>query len=483
MLLAAMMLLSLAACSAQSDDSVEESDSITAKSTLTDDAKFYTARGVRYPAELGAPVLGEAAAELVDSVSYSEAAKQITNIGDAYHYIAAMEQFEQPYDMCKVFAGLLALDYDEVGLIFLSCYLETFGENTYCIIYIKSGDVYYPFDPFSMATAWTLKEQNNCVSDTDFDALCERLMATHPYNPNGEPMTSWWSEKLYSATQNIETIPMQKGLNEEVVSEKLLAFTAEEYSAEEIQGFVDANLTLEQAAETFTKPQDAINYLRARRFYVDYAQGTWIEYNGMRWGWSPSAEFTFSHNAAHCSGTANVMNRLLTDDHESQGYVNYAGNPNCHIFNYFYEDGLYFFCDFTGNRNPITRHDYNKNNKYCYILYVTTDPMDFSTYYMKDHNDISSTEYITHLECYVADGEDFMQVGFPANPDLRQYTNNGDWLTDTLPLALEDKMQMLFIRDGYSVHFSEAPPDELRPSEENRLTDAEYDMKYGKNNG
>ena len=477
MLLAAVMLLSLVGCGASGDPTEAKNG-------------FYEVCGVYYPEELGAPALGEAVVE----IDFSEAVEQITNVGDALQYVSSIDQESYTVDISTLFASLIVDDYDEVGMIELSCITSwEGGPSSHAIIYIREGDDYYPFDPCCMKDSEFIGSKKESVAVADIDSLTARMKASYS-RPTGFSVDaqvknlSEYGDILVdllpvhagdTLSVDGEEIPMRKGLDEDAVREKLLALTAEEYSTDDMQGFADADLTLAQATETFSKPQDAINYLRARGFYVDYAQGTGIEYNGVCWVWNPSAEFAFSHNAAHCAGTANIMNRLLAGDHESQGYVNYVGNPNCHIFNYFYEDGLYFFCDFTGDRNPITRPDYNDKNKYCYILYITDDPMDFSTYYMQDHNDISSTDYITHLECYEADGEDIMPTGFSVDPALRQYTENGDWLMDVLPLKLEEKMQMLFIRDGYTVHFAETPPDELRPSEDNIPTDAEFNMKYG----
>lgn len=471
-LLAMVMLLSLVGCGAQSDDSAEENESISAKSTLTDEAL-------------------EALKGEKNIVALTEA---ISNVNDIELYLRTMgfSKFQpystveqllahggsgQPLAYCELLTAALADNYPEVGIIHV--FKEGVNHDYYS--YVKIEDTYHALNPFST------ERIRMGLQSTDLDELA--TMCVKAAQVNG-PMDQYeiipvepMPERAWDVLSiDGGTIPIQKGLDKDAVLEKIVELTAEEYTEEDIQAFVEANLSLKQATETFAKPQDAINYLRARGFYVDYAQGTGIIHGEICWVWNPSAEFAFSHNAAHCAGTANIMNHLLAGDNESQGYVNYVGNPNCHIFNYFYNEGLYFFCDFTGNRNPITRPDYNAENKYCYILYVTSDLADFSAYFMKDHNNSSSREYITHLECYEADGEDIMPTGYYADPDLRQYTEKGERLMDVLPLKLEEKMQILFIRDGYTVHFAETPPDELRPSEDNIPTDAEFNMEYGATN-
>ena len=121
MLLAMLMVLSLVGCGSEANLNVPQDDSQNLNGIVPTEpeVEFYTVEGVRYPAALGAPVLGEAAAELATSLSFSQAAKEIKNVGDAYYYLAACEPFNQPHETSKAFIDLLASDYDEVGLIFM----------------------------------------------------------------------------------------------------------------------------------------------------------------------------------------------------------------------------------------------------------------------------------------------------------------------------------------------------------------------------
>ena len=111
-LLVVLMLLSLVGCgsSAPSDDTQEPSEPVIEGEEVKEEVEFYEVNGVRYPAALGAPVLGEAAAELAESAIFSEAAKQITTVGDAYYYLSTFSHFNQPYDVCKLFINLLTTD-------------------------------------------------------------------------------------------------------------------------------------------------------------------------------------------------------------------------------------------------------------------------------------------------------------------------------------------------------------------------------------
>lgn len=460
-LLTALMLFSLVACgsSAPSDDTQEPSEPVIGGEEVKEEVEFYEVNGVRYPAALGAPVLGEAAADLVNSVGYSEAAKHITNIGDAYHYIAAMDPFDQPYNMCKAFAGLLALDYDEVGLIFLSCYIETFGENTYCIIYIKSGDVYYPFDPFSMDTAWTLKEENDCISDTDFDALCERLMITHPYNPNREPMTSWWSEKLYSTTQYSEG-------EKEVITR----ITTPQYTEEEIEQWVAEGLTLDEWAEKISTLADVTQLLRAIKYKenADTAPSDNVvfrdERNGIYWGAIWNAHMVFEYRNGNCGGTSTIFNYLLAGDFDEQGYVEFGNNFGGHIFNYFIVDGHYIIADFV---NPISGALENVADAADCIVYACESAQEFAEWYRSEGRYASAFEdpdgemYLYNLFMYPCEGPKIPK----GHDQSSERTSFDNVVWDILPEQYKDRYTILYEREGYPIRFAPIPDKSTWPAE------------------
>lgn len=427
------MLLSLVGCG-------NNSNSTEAKNG------FYKVCGVSYPAELGAPVLGEAAAELADSAIFSDAAKQITNVGDAYYYLSARSRFDQPFDTCKLFITLLATDYDELGMI----YLERI-DNGYCVAYVKSGDTYYPFDPFSMSEAWILDPKYNCISDTDFKALCERLMTTLPYNPNGAPMTSWDAEVFFSNT-------VYTGVEKEIVTR----ITTPQYTEAQIEQWVAEGLTLDEWAEKITTPADAIQMLRA----IDYNENEiddnldfFDEINGSQWVSIWNAHYVFYHRAGNCGGTSVIFNYLLTGDFDEQGYVQFNSAAGGHMFNYFVIDGVYVVCDFIGI--PDVNFFINETDSYAIdasaaILYIGNDVEAFGKWYRNEgpfannFEDTNSEDYLYHFFMYPCEGTR-VPVGCDDHSPSMKFGNPK--LSDLFPVQYKDIVTILYEREGYPLRF------------------------------
>lgn len=454
-LLAALMLFSLVACgsSAPSDDTQEPSEPVIEEEEVKEEVEFYEVNGVRYPAALGAPVLGEAAAELVNSVSFSEAARAIANVGDAYYYLAACEPFNQPHEISKAFIDLLVSDYDEVGLIFMERI-----DNGYCVSYVKSDGNYYPFDPFSMADAWTLNPQYDCISDASLDALGEKLMKTCPYNANRDPMTTWWYETLeaYSKEEN----------------EIITRLCTPQYTEQEINQWVADGLTLEEWADKITIPADAVQLLWA----INYREKEYHDNAGLHdasmggyWGGCWNAQTVFVHQSGNCGGTSNIINYLLAGDFDGQGYVEYETAFGGHIFNYFVIDGVYVMCDFVGTpgvdlfakgtpRDPYTN---------AYVVQISETPQEFAEWYMTKSSfadaftDPNSDSYLYNFFMYPYEG-----TKIPKGHDMySEQTKFNNVVWDVLPEQYKDIITILYEREGYPIRFAPIPDKSTWPAE------------------
>lgn len=176
MLLAILMVLSLIGCGSSADSTEAKKG-------------FYKVCDVYYPEELGAPVLGEAVADL----ELSSAVEQITNVGDAIYYLQTSDAHN------GLFIELIADDYEEIGEIHLS--RADSPNHDYAVIYIKSAGHYYPFDFDQLS--YIHKSKKDYISDSDLEALCKKLGAAFP-RPAGVKM-NFLAEVLY---QNVsESIP------------------------------------------------------------------------------------------------------------------------------------------------------------------------------------------------------------------------------------------------------------------------------------
>lgn len=378
------------------------------------ETSFYSVNDISYPAELGAPILGEDAAALIDSATYYEAMQKITNVGDAFHYLAAIGEFSQPHEVSRMFVDLLVSDYDEVGLI----YLER-PDMEYCVAYIKSGENYYPFDPFSMEGAWTLDPRHDCISDADLDALCEKLMTTIPYNPDGKPMTSWRVEPIRTT-------------HEQVVAQA--KFMERKYTDTELQAFVEESLSFEEACEKISTVSDAVQYLYLRGYHFE-SEEAGIE-----------AQLRYELNSGACVGGSALFNALLEGDYDAQGYVYIFYAKGEHVFDYFVSDGVYYFCDFVS-----VFHSEGVKLHTSPICHVTTDPSTIYEAWLEiephDLNDSSSDLYLAAMYTTAYYGDPSMSTTRLIDTPEGNYAH--------IPLSDDESLSqnILFLREGYTFEF------------------------------
>lgn len=449
LLLAAMMLFSLAGCGSTSDSTEAKGG-------------FYKVCGVYYPEELGAPVLGEAAGELV-SQEFTAAAEQITNVGDALYYLKASGLTNHPD--CSYLADLLATDYDEVGLI----YLATSDGGFSTLVYVKVGDTYYPINPNFEDASWLHGSKKDYVSDTNLDALREKLASARPgpigikvtsnaipvylnseLDPNYEPSTNIFAQEEGPVNPSAKT---KGGYNSIIDFYRIPADSGKpQYSEEEIKELVAADLTLDEAAEKLSTLADVVQYLYLRGYHCAKSGDLKFEYFGCEWATNRSAQVVFNENAGNCGGGSNLLNYLLQGDYDEQGYVQESANPGGggHIYNYFKQDGVYFFCDMT----QIVYEDTYANHNYS--IFATEDPFEFSKYYVgENHKYLADDEphYLRLQYMYPCEGDSHQPVGMTSFMQL-------------LPTALENSIMILYSEEEpYAPIFVDAPPVELWPEE------------------
>lgn len=148
---------------------------------------YYSMDGYAYAAELGAPVLGlDGTVALYQEGDAEAAAKNITNVGDAIHYVMEMEPFSDSKAACEAFLQLLEKDYNDFG------YINLLGKDfRYCLVYLLQDGIYYSIDVFSLSNGhspWTMLPENACTPSEDPYALCDNLASTFP----GETVVESW---------------------------------------------------------------------------------------------------------------------------------------------------------------------------------------------------------------------------------------------------------------------------------------------------
>lgn len=459
-LLAALMLFSLVACgsSAPSDDTQEPSEPVIGGEEVKEEVEFYEVNGVSYPAALGAPVLGEAAAKLFGAVSFQHAAREINNVGDMLYFLLANGQCDQPFEVFGNYAELLAGDYDEVGMV----YLERTGDS-YSVLYVKVGDIYYTVDPFSAGEEWPAAPIYGCSSGEDLNALCNRLKETCPY----AVMTGCHSEPVVVDEQYSET-------EYEIID----TFATPQYTKAQIEQWVTDGLTLDEWAEKISTPADAVQMLRAIRYREnadtapDDNHGFW-DASDVNWCGIWNAHLVFEYRNGNCGGTSTIFNYLLAGDFDEQGYVEFSSAAGGHIFNYFVLDGSYIVCDFVGIPG-INFYASEESGAYyavdvsTAILYITDDAYEFGEWYHNEgpfatnFENPDSEDYLYSLFMYPCEGSKMPKGCDGQSPPAKV---NNSVVCDILPEQYKDRYTILYEREGYPIRFAPIPDKSAWPAE------------------
>jgi len=252
-------------------------------------------------------------------------------------------------------------------------------------------------------------------------------------------------------------------LSKEDAEKAVDRFAEAECSKKEIKSLVKKNLTLEEAAEKISTVADAVNYLCERGYYFDYSYTPGMDYKDLGWSWNLSAEFGFKENAGCCGGTANLINRLLKGDYESQGYVQVPG----HVYNYFYSDGLYYFCDFVGPSTSPFEIGNTDRSASSYLLFAADSVEEYGEYQKITHPgyaDLLSEDRLVFTYTYPMDGEDMLPRG---NEGKYDRTAAGGAIWHYLPESIRDVVEYAYLEDGFEFSFAEAPTPDMYPPEIN----------------
>ena len=216
--------------------------------------------GMLYAEELGAPVLGlEKVRELYQENNLDAAAEAITNIGDALFYLRESGEFAYSWDACDMFYALLAGDYETVQTLKIN-----FTDHSYDLMYILQDGVYHIFDPYNLEATWIYDSYNDCVGHSDFNLLCDKLVAAFPYE-NTAMVTLETPGDLTRFFSGYPAALVEPILGQEKV-ESLYKARNEAAAAEAITAVGDALYYIIAADMHSTtpgkQPRDAVNMMR-----------------------------------------------------------------------------------------------------------------------------------------------------------------------------------------------------------------------------
>lgn len=140
-----------------------------------------------------------------------------------------------------------------------------------------------------------------------------------------------------------------------------------EYTKAEIRKMIDDGLSLDEIRDKIGTYPDVVQYLYLRGFTYVYPDLSFT-YDGISWAMNRAPGVVFDLREGNCGGMSNLINYILQGDYDSQGYVQMCGpNGSGHVFNYFLQDGTYYFVDFT------VIMDNGRYSATDYTVYATKD--------------------------------------------------------------------------------------------------------------
>ncbi len=108
--------------------------------------------------------------------------------------------------------------------------------------------------------------------------------------------------------------------------------------------------------------RDMVIYLCGRN--VSYTFNEPIGFYGDGWDWCAGGEAIAAYNEGVCKEDAQLACYMLANDFEDWGTV-LASGPMGHVFNWFYEDGIYYIVDFTDLTSANNDGSGERRENYC----------------------------------------------------------------------------------------------------------------------
>jgi len=376
------------------------------------------------------------------------------------------------YGSVRAFAYLLANDYNEVGYIIMSPKKQ--GSAKF-LLYVKTRDKYYAVDPtqYLQGENYNSKFMGNYSGKNFYSTTLKGLKSKLVKGLNNKykveetkVLSQIRDDQVYYGNKYID---IRANLDKKKVEAGLDKLTEAEYSYEELKKMVREDDNLDAYAEKLRTAEDIVRVLKIKQ-YTYTKEGTMkvnarssSDYRVMWYG-NINAQEAFNRNGGSCAGTAHIVNYILRDDFEEQGYVQIVDAGGGHIFNYYVIDGLYYFCDFVGI--PGTGEIKNYADDKYYIFYVTDDPFDFKEWYINDgffskgFADENSSSYLYFLCMYPYQGTRL--IGGTRNKHATKF-DNSYW--EVRSSEGKDIETILFMREGYPLEYMDPPDKSLWPKE------------------
>ena len=275
--------------------------------------------------------------------------------------------------------------------------------------------------------------------------------------------TKWIVSRSSLEKNSVYGVPVSHKLSSDKAKKVIDMISASDYSVEEIESMSKNATELSYWQDKLSKPADIINMLRVLEFNkvmqgkIDNID---LKYNNRYWGSKLSPSENYKQRFVVCLSISEMMNYLLRDDMEEQGYVHYSSPGGGHAFCYYKINGLYVFCDFT-DAPAIEGYSFTDS-----IVYITDDKNDFTKFYLNSDPEYTvekSSGYIYMLYMYPMEGR-----AIPGASTGTAYAKKNCIVGDIFPAMwngkeVKDILTMLYTAPGFEYTFTDGPPNDLYP--------------------
>jgi len=218
---------------------------------------------------------------------------------------------------------------------------------------------------------------------------------------------------------------------------------------------IDSKLTLDEITEKISTYADLFQYLYMKGYKVSQESDVHFVVGGIDWFVTHTAEHVFESNTGNCGDGSNLVNYILKDDYDEQGYIHETYNDSGHIYNYFKEDGVYYFIDLIDLVTVVNSYD-NAD----FRMGTGTDPKQISEYLVGEENQIGLLKDGSQIwmQCLFPCQGSHLAVGW----NNLYFGGEGPELPYVYPESVADSMKILYKKDSFDDPRFELDPPKNR---------------------
>ena len=262
-----------------------------------------------------------------------------------------------------------------------------------------------------------------------------------------------------TTTTAVDGVPYSSNISESKARKALKEITKTEFTYSEIKKMAKNDPALSFWEKKLSHPADVMQMLWALDFNAVGTSGkvdnrnVWA--NGYEWCSKLSPEENYEQRYLVCLSVSELMNQVLRNDMQEQGYVQYSSPGGGHAFCYYKVNGLYVYCDYAS-------YIENKNCDFTnYVVYITDSKEDFAEYYIgsdKEYTTEKESGYIYMLDMVKTEGRTVPYADIDGVFALDGCGVSGVIPKTWLGQDINEVVDTLYLAPGFEPKYVDEPP-------------------------